>query len=372
MTNAHPDSAILVLTPGLNGNDGIAMVSRTALEALRESGNWSHIELWSLAKESFSPKQMGGSITCRTAGGSKLRFLSLALKAAAFGGKSFDTILALHVHQAPVALPILRGQAKFVIFLHGVEVWKRLSRLESIAMRRASLLIANSRYTVERFRTANPHLADLPISLCALGVPPISSAPGLTVPPSSFALIVGRMSREFQYKGHDQLIDIWPEISRRHPGFQLIIAGDGDDRPRLQNKVQSCGLCDSVRFVGKLPDDELIALYRTCSFFVMPSAGEGFGLVFLEAMRAGKACIAGTGAASEVVVDGRTGILVDPHSREQLLNALLSLIENPARAAEMGENGYERFVHEFTAERFADRFCRLLAFTKTGVAQCAG
>ena len=89
--------------------------------------------------------------------------------------------------------------------------------------------------------------------------------------------------------------------SSRHPDAVLAIAGDGDDRPRLEARVAALGITRAVRFLGRVDDDRLDELYRECRLFVMPSRDEGFGLVFLEAMRAGKPCIGGRGAASEII-----------------------------------------------------------------------
>ena len=80
-------------------------------------------------------------------------------------------------------------------------------------------------------------------------------------------------------------------------------------------------------------------LYRRCAFFVMPSREEGFGLVFLEAMRAGKACIGGAGAAAEVIEDGVTGLVVDATEPEQVEKAVVRLFLEPEHARAHGPGG---------------------------------
>src|SRR5262249_54088385 len=160
-------------------------------------------------------------------------------------------------------------------------------------------------HTARRFRAANPDLADRPIEICQLAVrerdpAPVSFEPAVPCA-GPFALIVGRMMAEERYKGHDLLIDIWPSVVAAVPGAGLVVVGDGDDRARLHARAASLG--DRVSFTGHVSDGALARLYRDCAFFVMPSRDEGFGLVFLEAMQAGKACIGAMGAAAEVISD---------------------------------------------------------------------
>ena len=142
----------------------------------------------------------------------------------------------------------------------------------------------------------------------------------------------------------------------RHPDAILAIAGDGDDRPRLEMKARGLNIERSVTFTGRIPDDALAALYARCRFFVMPSRDEGFGLVFLEAMRAGKPCIGGAGAAAEIIEHGVTGLVIDPCNRDQLVTAMLCLYGDQALCARLGSAGRERFLSTFTDHHFQARF----------------
>jgi phosphatidylinositol alpha-1,6-mannosyltransferase len=168
------------------------------------------------------------------------------------------------------------------------------------------------------------------------------------------------MSREERYKGHDLLLEIWKEVRSRHPGAELLVAGEGDDRPRLEAKAKQLGLEGSVRFLGKVPSEELESIYRGCAFFVMPSRREGFGFVFLEAMRAGKACIGARGAAGEIVEDGVTGYVVDPDERGAVISAIGKLWKDPVARERMGTLGRKRFLAHFTRERFEKRLRQLI------------
>jgi glycosyltransferase involved in cell wall biosynthesis len=118
----------------------------------------------------------------------------------------------------------------------------------------------------------------------------------------------------------------------------------------------SLGLEDGVLFEEDLDDDELADRYRRCTVFVMPSGQEGFGIVFLEAMRFGKPCIGGSvGGTPDVIDDGRTGFLVPFGDVDALESAVKRLVENPELAREMGWAGRRKLNDEFVFDRFVSR-----------------
>ena len=351
-------SRSLVLTPKLMGNDGISAVARLCCAALASAGD--SVSVCSLGD---FPQNFRDGIPMSAAAGSKVRFTAAAM---AQYWNCPQLAFCLHLHLAPVALAALPFGCRLAIFLHGVEAWQPLTGLRAALIRRATSILANSQFTADRFRACNPAWREVPIHVCPLAVENIatspchSSTPGRFSSPSrsssNYALIVGRMQREERYKGHDQLLEIWPEIVRCYPGLKLAIIGEGDDRARIRSKSESLGLGRTVEFHGNVGDSELLHLYSGCRFFVMPSSGEGFGLVFLEAMRAGKACIAGRGAAEEVVQDGITGRVVDPNDPEQLRRAIHQFLADPGACDAMGVAGRRRFLETFTPQHFAQRF----------------
>ena len=155
--------------------------------------------------------------------------------------------------------------------------------------------------------------------------------------------------------------DAWPHLLSRHPDAVLAVAGDGDDRPRLEARAAALGLANAVRFLGRVDDRQLDELYRSCRLFVMPSRDEGFGLVFVEAMRAGKPCIGGRGAASEIIEHGVTGLIVGPDSRHELSAALERLYSEPDTCDQFGAAGRERFLSSFTDDGFRALFMTIIA-----------
>jgi phosphatidylinositol alpha-1,6-mannosyltransferase len=251
-------------------------------------------------------------------------------------------------------------RSPYLVPLYGIEVWRRLEWDRRRALSRATVVFAISAHTLERARPFVPGLNGAPVLPLALE----ERRPEGAVDASllgrlgrGFFLIVGRMDATERYKGHDQLLEAMTAI----PEARLVIAGDGDDRLRLEAKAAGLGMPDRVFFTGFTSEATLMELYRRCAAFAMPSRGEGFGLVYLEAMRAGKPVLAARGsAAEEIVVDGATGLLVDPDDRQEMRDALGRLLDYPGEARRMGEAGFERWRKELGVERFRERLWPLL------------
>jgi phosphatidylinositol alpha-1,6-mannosyltransferase len=357
----------VVLTPGLTGRDGIARASRLIVSALRLPAATASEHVRALAMNDPPgmpfPNDHTGAIHLAGAGGRKSRFVVSALLAV-LGRARPPEVLCLHLHMSPLAWMVAGSRSRLTAFLWGIEAWRPLERMERWALSRADILIAISEHTARRFCEANPAFASRPIRICHLGVAgrPATAAPLAQAnerPWSApFALIVGRMAADERYKGHDLLIDIWPRIVVDLPEARLVVAGDGDDRGRLERRAAVLG--KRVTFLGHVSDLALEALYRDCAFFVMPSRNEGFGLVFVEAMRAGKACIGSVGAAAEVIEDGVTGFVVDPDEPGQVLQAMLRLFRESETRERMGQAGALRMRQHFTEEHFRCRFRAIL------------
>lgn len=343
----------LVLTPAIDGADGVSEASRQAVAALARTFGPTHVAVWTLAACGTVDSRLDG-VEIRSADGRRTRLAGWALAEA--GAALADVVvLVMHLHLAPLGLVVAMRGGHVAIFLHGIEAWVRLRRREIAALERAASLIANSQVTVGRFRAANPLLAHHPVAVCHLSVPP----PVAPAPPRfrGYALIVGRMEAAERYKGHDQLIALWPAICERVEGAQLVIVGDGSDRRRLEAEARRLGLGDRIVFAGRVPAAELAGWYQQAAFFVMPSSAEGFGLAYLEAMAAGKPCIGGRGAAEEIIVDGVTGLIVDAAPASTALrDAMVTLFTDAERRRAMGVAAAARATVAFGTQQFTHRF----------------
>ena len=263
-------------------------------------------------------------------------------------------------------------QTPFAVFLHGIECWTGLGDSDLMLLNRAALRIANSEFTARRAREMNPGLRD--IAVCPLALPGELPPPHNHPRVDPIVLVVGRLSASERYKGHDELIEAWPHVAARVSGARLVIVGDGDDLPRLRQLARDKGVDDRVEFHGFVTREALAAEYRRAAVFALPSRGEGFGLVYLEAMAHGLPCVGSRhDAASEVIVDRATGTLVDPGNGREVIRALCDLLQQPERRRALGQAGRERVVEQFTYQRFRADIIGLLrdAFDQESVTAVA-
>jgi phosphatidylinositol alpha-1,6-mannosyltransferase len=169
------------------------------------------------------------------------------------------------------------------------------------------------------------------------------------------------------YKGHASLIDCWPRVSAAVPGARLTFAGRGTRLTELRDRAAASPVAGSIEFRGFVPEDELDALYLSARVFALPSRGEGFGLVFVEAMRHGLPVVATVhDAGSEVNVDGVTGYNVNLDRPDELPDRLVRLLSDPPHAAALGAAGRRRWAEHFRASAFEARLDAVLTDFWTG------
>ena len=305
----------------------------------------------------------------------KGRFLSAAIRAArrpvAKGKSKTKIVVAGHANLAPVvrAMKFASPRLKSIICTHGVEVWEPLTRLRRMALRRADLVLAPSRYTADQVAAvqgvATEKIRVLPWALDpqfeTLAPNAAKAAVPANFPEGQVVLTVGRWQTDERYKGMDTLITALPRLMSRWPELQLAAVGDGDDREWLQDLAEENGVGMHVHFLSGLSYEELAACYAHCEIFALPSKGEGFGLVYLEAMACGKPVIGGAhGGAPEVIEDGKTGYLVQHGDAVQLATAIETLLADPDLRKEMGRRGKQRAENQFRFSAFAKSFRKIL------------
>jgi phosphatidylinositol alpha-1,6-mannosyltransferase len=128
------------------------------------------------------------------------------------------------------------------------------------------------------------------------------------------------------------VIEAMPELLRRIPTLKYIIVGDGDDCDRLKSKARSLGVSEQVIFTGRILEEEKALHFCLADAYVMPSHGEGFGIVFLEAVACGLPAIGSkVDGSREALLDGRLGHLVDPKIPEELIDAVTKVLKSDAR-----------------------------------------
>jgi glycosyltransferase involved in cell wall biosynthesis len=301
--------------------------------------------------------------------GSKVQFALAALRAA---GRRPGLVFALHPHLAPIVWAMKARGRKFrsIVFTHGVEVWQPLGWPRGAALRRADLVIGPSADTVQNLiseqRILPGKVQRLPWGLDPDFEARVAAAAALSPPPGfprtgRVILTVGRWNPAERYKGADTLIAALPRALKAAPDTSLVLVGNGDDRPRLEHLARDLGVSEHAHFLFGLTPEQLYACYTNCDVFALPSRGEGFGLVFLEAMACGKPVIGGAhGGIPDIVDNGVTGLLVPHGDPERLAEALESLINNPSRAKEMGARGKDRLAKSFSFAQFQLHLTQIL------------
>jgi phosphatidyl-myo-inositol dimannoside synthase len=298
----------------------------------------------------------------------KGRFAVSAIKAARRHAK---IVLAAHPNLAPIirAMNVVAPRMKSIVCAHGIEVWEPLSRMRRRALQRATLVLAPSHSTAEHLVSAQG-VARERVRVLPWGLDPdfetriSGDSPGrlpAEFPRGHVILSVGRWLAAERYKGMDTLIKALPRLLLRWPDVELAMVGSGDDREWLENIARDTGVQGHVHFFSNISYDEISACYAACELFALPSRGEGFGLVYLEAMARGKPVIGGAhGGAPEVIQDGVTGYLVQHGDTEQLATSIDTLMSHPEMAKQMGARGRERVDREFQFKVFAKAFKKIL------------
>jgi len=358
----RPCLAAITLAP-MGG--GVAAVSRLLWRVFQD--RWPEdTRLVTLLNDEAARRSLESSTATRMRFGAQM--------AAAQLGQQADWIMYSHLSiarvQAFVPPPMRRPYA---VFIHGIEAWRELSPAQKSVLRGASLRVANSYFTAGRVNAMHPEIGD--VVPCHLALAPdresstlADAAPAADIGPKA-VIVVARMSASERYKGHDELLEAWPQVAARVSAARLVFVGDGDDLERLKSKAGALGIAESVVFPGFVTDRELTAFYRDAVAFAMPSRGEGFGLVYLEAMSHGLPCIAAADdAAGEIIEDGQTGFLIRQADRAALVDRLVRLLEDGELRARMGAAGRRRLHDRFSYARFSENMLSLINGAADGVA----
>jgi phosphatidylinositol alpha-1,6-mannosyltransferase len=298
----------------------------------------------------------------------KAAFAVAAMKAARRRAK---LVLVAHPNLAPIvrSMNLVAPRMKSIVCTHGIEVWEPLSRMRRRALQRASLVLAPSRATADYIVSLQGVPRDN-VRVLHWGLDPgfetrVAATSDLRLPaefpPGRVVLTVGRWLGTERYKGMDTLIQAMPRLLLRWPDLQLVMVGTGDDKEWLVNLTRDSGVQRHIHFLSDVTFGELSACYAAAELFALPSRGEGFGFVYLEAMAHGKPVIGGAhGGAPEVIQDGVTGYLVQHGDTVQLVTSIDALLSNPELARQMGARGRERVEKEFRFPVFAKAFKKIL------------
>ncbi len=381
---------VLVLTPSLADVGGIQRYTMTLIRALRDLLGEQSVRVAAL------PETIDGGGRGRFSAAVKLSFGWRAIRELARSRP--DLIICTHLGLGPVGWMLATAAERpYWIVAHGIEAWGALPYAKRAALRRAHRVVVTSAFSREQVANRQgirrDRLASLP---CAIDETLLRGDAALkggaaggedTAATAATAawnglgryfaddrrviLTVARMSASEQYKGHDVVLRALPTVIAQVPNLTYAVAGDGDDRGRLERLTWELGLADHVAFTGPISDAALARLYRRSEIFVLPARtviedrnpkGEGFGIVYLEAMAFGKPVIGpNCGAPVELIRDGENGLRVSPDDPASVSGALLRLLVDPAKARAMGQAAGRWVQQHYSYDCLRERLREVLA-----------
>jgi glycosyltransferase involved in cell wall biosynthesis len=254
------------------------------------------------------------------------------------------------------ALAVARRPAVLVSTKHNDDPFRsgRARYLEKLITHRTALVLCITHALADFNRAVVGLPAEkLRVVHYGLDAPPEPWGPsdGPELPPDTPVLLA--VCRLVEQKGLDVAVDALARIRVNHPDTQLIVLGEGPLRGELLARASRHGLEDAVHLPGRVGD---VAWWlRRAAVVVHPARWEGFGLALLEAMLCARPVVASrVSSIPEIVADGTTGVLVPPDNAATLASAVASLLDDPARAAAMGEAGRARALAEFSVGRMAE------------------
>jgi phosphatidylinositol alpha-1,6-mannosyltransferase len=256
-----------------------------------------------------------------------------------------DVTLSAHLIVSPAAATISRLLGTRTCQYFYAEEIAAKPRLAAFAADHANQSIALSAYTAGLIAGTGARPPSVRL------IPPGVDIPGDPQPQvldRPTFLTIARL--EERYKGHDVMIRALPLVLAKVPDAQWIVIGEGSLRPGLEALARSYGVADSISFLGAVPNEQRNAWLRRADLLAMPSrlpaggfAGEGFGIVYLEANAYGKPVVAGgVGGALDAVLDEQTGLLVDPNDPLAVAEAIVRLLLDRELAGRLGRRGAER------------------------------
>jgi len=326
-----------LVTEAFGSQGGIADYNRNVLAALCEMPEVKEV----VALPRLLARPLGDlphTLDFRwAAAGSKWRFLREAYGATR---ERFHLVVCGHINLLPVAAPLaLSLKTPLALIVHGVEAWQpHGSFLVRSLVDQVDAVWAVSRFTQDAFAVWSaippekfeivPNAIDLDRYRPGPRNPLLVHRYGLAG--RKIMMTLCRLHGRERYKGLDEVLAVMPRLIRHEPGLTYLIAGDGDDRRRLEEKAAALGLDGHVVFTGFVAEAEKVDHYRLADAFVMPGWGEGFGIVYLEAMACGVPVLAShLDGSREAVRDGRIGRLVNPKNAAELESAILEVLNEP-------------------------------------------
>lgn len=330
---------------------GVQLTARLALEGLTRTRGSGELRVLC-----YGPRCVRSSDPGNSCSHSKAGAVSEALKVHGWAHQ----LIFWHLDMLKL-LPFLGGGARRkYLFLHGIECWRPLEGVTRRFVDRIDMFLTNSEFTWNRFAEINPRWKNAPHRTVRLGV---GIPEGCVEPPGRIpaAVIIGRMNAAEDYKGHRELIAAWPLVLQSISDAELWIVGGGDAESNLKGLASVGTASGKIRFFGAVSEEKKQDLLRQSRCLVLPSRGEGFGLVYLEAMRLGRPCLSSVhDAGQEVIAPPESGLAVEPGNQQALADAVRQLLGADCKWQTWSSDAKRRYEAEFTAAHFQRRLAEAL------------
>jgi phosphatidylinositol alpha-1,6-mannosyltransferase len=262
--------------------------------------------------------------------------------------KTFDTVFCGHINLlAPALAAGLRFRVPVFLLVYGIDVWTRPNYFAPHGCAHIDGFVSISRITADRFHSWAP-LAGKREWIIPNAIELDRFAPG-SKPPAlldryglhgrTVLVTLGRLVSAERMKGIDEVLDVMPTLLATRPNLTYLVVGGGSDKARLEKKAQTLGISKHVVFTGEIAEAEKADHYRLADAYVMPSQGEGFGFVFLEALASGIPVVASMiDGGREAVRQGELGSLVDPRNPVDIIRGIEEALARPTGVVPEGLN----------------------------------
>jgi phosphatidylinositol alpha-1,6-mannosyltransferase len=267
-----------------------------------------------------------------------------------------NLVICGHINLLPFAfLSAIIGKCPLILMIYGIEVWKpHQNFVINYLLRKIDHIISISKFTEKKLKGWLPGLSakifilpnGIDLSLYGIAKKPKDLIKKYDADGKTVLMTMGRLSSTERYKGIDEVLTVFSNLIKKNSNLLYLICGDGDDKSRLMKKASDLGISDFVIFSGYIPEAEKKKYYDLSDLYVMPSYGEGFGFVFLEAMAAGVPVLASINDGGyEAVQYGSLAKVVDAHNSSQIEIAILEMLPTIEKKIPKG-------LEIFSIERF--------------------
>ena len=360
---------IFVLSPNFSKNDGISTFSRELCFALNDIVD-ERFDILTYDTETLSNKYKNNRIFLKLNNlkiFNKISFSILIIISTIRFNPSL--IITTHAHYATLTYILkIIFSIPYIVVAHGIEIIPQMTLSKLTKFRKLALRSADHIWSVSNW--TKKHLINLDIKKENIEILPntvdgnkfvISQKKEYLLqrysikPNDKVILTVARINKNEAYKGHEIVIKSLPEIIKKNGPLKYLIVGKNDDKENLLELIKQHDLENQVILCGYISDEELVDHYNLSNVFLMPSYGEGFGIVFLEALSCGIPVIAGnTDGSKDALMNGLLGKLINPNNKNEIISNVSTLFNQSINRIELREKCIKNYGRDAFKKKLFD------------------